>query len=77
MANPQPTSLPDLFEHADITVAREAVAEWSAVRDQAEKNVLRAPPGKVKARWASFYHAAHQLLRAEIRLSRLLREAGQ
>lgn len=73
MTSPQP----NLFEHADITAARGAVAEWSAARDRAEKNVLRAPPGKVKSRWAEFYHAAHQLLRAEILLAKRLREAGQ
>lgn len=73
MVSPQP----NLFEHADITAAREAVARAETDRDQAEKNVLRAPPGKVKARWAAFYHAAHQLLRAEIKLAILLRKAGQ
>ena len=77
MASPQSIPQPDLFEHADITAAREAVAEWSDARDTAEKNVLRAPSGKVKERWAQFYRAAHQLLRAENRLAKLLREAGQ
>ncbi|CAL4866706.1 hypothetical protein MMA231_00950 [Asticcacaulis sp. MM231] len=59
-----------------VEVAREDVRAAEEARDKAERDVLRAPQGKVKARWALFYRAAHTLLKAEITLSRLMKESA-
>ncbi len=72
---------PTLFEHADIVAAREAAREAVRAaeegRDLAERKVKCAPHGTHKARLRAFADATHQLLQAEGRLKRLLRENGQ
>jgi len=69
--------VPTLFEHADIVAARKAVRAAEDGRDLAERKVKCAPHGTHKARLRAFADATHQLLLAEGRLKRLLRESGQ
>lgn len=74
MAAQQPQ--PDMFDHARLDAARQVVRAAEAARDEAKDRVLGAPHGKYRERWAVYYKAAHDLVRAEVAFSRLKRELG-
>ena len=68
---------PDMFVSALIDDARQAVDDARAERNRAEHKVKCAPHGSLKARLRAFSEATHTLLKAEAKLARALREAGQ
>lgn len=65
----------DLFVQAKIDDERAVVAALEAERDRAALKVKCAPHGSLKARLRAFSEATHELMRAEGRLAKLIREA--
>jgi hypothetical protein len=68
---------PDMFVSALVEDARAAVEAATDARDLAERKVRCAPHGSLKSRLKAFSDATHELMKAEGRLGRVLREAGR